>query len=151
MWRQFPPNLKKNLPQNYVEAVPTKSQKESNQKLFGGIARKILKRIRPKIMWRQFPLNNKNNPPQNYVEAVPAKSQKRIRPKRGSSHLISKRIRPKSGSPHLISKRIHLKIMWRQFPLNLKKNPPQNYGEAIPAKSQKYSTTKLSGGSACRI
>jgi hypothetical protein len=32
LWRQFPPNLKKNLPQNSVEAVPAESQKESTKK-----------------------------------------------------------------------------------------------------------------------
>jgi hypothetical protein len=29
MWRQLPPNLEKNPPQNYVEGAPTLSQKES--------------------------------------------------------------------------------------------------------------------------
>jgi hypothetical protein len=36
MWRQFPPNLKKNPPTNYVEAVPAKFPKESPSKLCGG-------------------------------------------------------------------------------------------------------------------
>ena len=70
MWRQFPPNLKKNPPQNYVVVVPAKSQKESTPKLCGGSSRRISKRIHPKIMWRQFPSNLKKNTSQNYVEAV---------------------------------------------------------------------------------
>ena len=53
---------------------------------------------------------DRKNPPQNSVEAVPAESQKESAQTfcRGSSHQISKRIRPK--------------ILWRQFPPNLKKN-----------------------------
>jgi hypothetical protein len=35
------------------------------------------------------------------------------------------------------------KIMWRQFPPNLEKNPPQNYVAAVvPAESQKESAPK---------
>ena len=45
MQRQFPPNLKKNRPQNSVEAVPAKSQKESAPKFCGGSSRHILKRM----------------------------------------------------------------------------------------------------------
>jgi hypothetical protein len=76
MLRQFLLNLKKNLPQHYVEAVPaesqkilpqnlknktvpTKSQKESNPKLHGGSSCQISKRICPKIMCRQFSPNLK--------------------------------------------------------------------------------------------
>ena len=33
MWKQFPSNLKIKPPQNYVEAVPNESQKESTPKL----------------------------------------------------------------------------------------------------------------------
>ena len=69
-------NLSVCPPQNYVEAVPAESQKESAPKLCGGSFPRVSKTIRPKIMWRQFPPNLKKNPPQNYVEAVPVKSQK---------------------------------------------------------------------------
>jgi hypothetical protein len=47
--RQFLLNLKKNLPQNYVEAVATKSWKESAPKLCGGSSHIISKRIHPKF------------------------------------------------------------------------------------------------------
>ena len=116
MWRQFPPNLKKNPPQNYVIMW---RQFPPN-----------LKKIHPKFMWRQFPQNLKKNlpqnfregrshriskriRPQNYIEAVPVKSQKESAPKLcgGSCHQILKRIRPK--------------IMWRELPHYLEKNPPQ--------------------------
>jgi hypothetical protein len=48
--------------------------------------------------------------------------------------------------PAKISKRIRSKILWRQFPPHLKKNPLQNSVEAVPAKSQKESTPKFCGG-----
>ncbi len=57
---------------------------------------------------------DRKNPPKNSVEAVPAESQKESAPKF------------LGGSSRRISKRIHPLILWRQFPPNLKKNPPQN-------------------------
>ena len=44
------------------------------------------------------------------------------------------------------SKRIRLKILWRQVPPNLKKNPPLNSVEAVPAESQIKSPPKFCGG-----
>ena len=90
-------------------------------------------RIRPKIM---------QNPPQNSVEAAPAVSQKESAPQfcGGSSRQILKIC---GVSSRRISKRIRPKILWRQFPPNLKKNPPQNSVEAVPAESQKERFTKL--------
>ncbi len=55
---------------------------------------------------------------------VPAKSQKESAPKLCGDHSCR------------ITKRIHPKIMWRQFPPNLKKNPLKKSVEAAPAKSQ---------------
>ena len=43
------------------------------------------------------------------------------------------------------SKRIRLKILWRQVPPNLKKNPPLNSVEAVPANSQKEFAQKFCG------
>jgi hypothetical protein len=126
MWRQFLPYLKKNPPQNSVEAVPAKSQNESAPKFFGGSSRRISKRIRPKILWRQFPPNLKKKPPQNSVEAVPTESQKESAPKfcGGISRRISKKGQPKKNPPGNYC---------RQFPPNLKKNTPQNTVGAVPA------------------
>jgi hypothetical protein len=59
--------LKWNLPQNYVEAVPTKNYKEA-------ALTESQKESAPKITLRQFLLNLKKNLPQNYVEAVATKS-----------------------------------------------------------------------------
>jgi hypothetical protein len=69
------------------------------------------------------------------VEAVTATSQKESPPKFCG------------GSYRHISKRIHSKILPRQFPPHLKKNPLQNSVEAVPAASQKESTPKFCGGS----
>jgi hypothetical protein len=84
IWRQFPQNLKKNPPHNYVEAVPAESQKrihvmiafveavpaESQREYVCGFP-----------MWKQFPQNLKKNLPHNYVETVPVESQKKSAPK----------------------------------------------------------------------
>ena len=68
MLRQFLLNLKKNLPQHYVEAVPAESQKDSAPKFKKlNSSHQISKRIQPKITWRQFLPNLKKNLPQNYV------------------------------------------------------------------------------------
>jgi hypothetical protein len=98
LWRKFPPHLKKNPLQNSVKEVPATSQKGSNPKFCGGIV---------------VPLNLKKNPLPNSVEAVPAKSQKESTQKFCG------------GSYRHISKKNHSKILWRQFPPHLKKNPPQ--------------------------
>ena len=150
MQRQVQQNLKKNLPPNSAEAFPTVFQKESALKFCGGSSHRISKRIRPKILWRQLLPNLKKNPPQS--------SEKESTPKfcRGSTRQISKRIQMENSveavpaesqkeftpkfcgvSSRRISKRIRIKILWRQFPPNLKKNPPPNYVESIPAESQK--------------
>ena len=68
-------------------------------------------------------VSQKESAPKFYVEAVPTESQKEF----------------------------FLKIMWRQFPPNLKKNFPPNSVESVPAESQKESTPKICGGSSCRI
>jgi hypothetical protein len=67
MWRQFPLNLKKNPPHNYVEAVPAESQKESTPKLCNYV--------------EAVPTESQKDSPQIYVEAVPAESQKESAPK----------------------------------------------------------------------
>ena len=54
---EYPPNLKKNPPKNSVEAVPAESQKESAPKFCGVSSRRITKRIRWKILWSQSPPN----------------------------------------------------------------------------------------------
>ncbi len=80
MWRQFPPNLKKNLAQNSVEAVPAESQicpkKNPPRKYVEAVPADSQEKSAPKLLWRQFPPNLKKNPPQKYVEAVPAETQK---------------------------------------------------------------------------
>ena len=70
--------------------------------------------------WHNYPLTlplkiKKKNSSQNYVNVVPTKYRKEIAPKfcGGKSCPISKRIQPK--------------IMWRQFPPYLKKNPLQKF------------------------
>ena len=79
------------------------------------------------------PAESQKNSPQNSVEAIPAESQKESNLKFcGGSYVpsrrISKEFTPKfcGGDSRRISKRIQPKILWRQFPPNLKKNPPQN-------------------------
>ena len=86
------PAESQNPPQNSVEAVLAKSQKESAPKICGGSYRQITKRIPPPILWRQFLPNHKKNPPPKSVESVPAESQKEFTPKicGGSSRQISK-------------------------------------------------------------
>ena len=133
-WRQFPPNLKKNPPHNSVEAVPTKSQKESAPQFCGVSSHQISKIIPPKILWRQFPQNLKKNLPLNSVEAVPKNHHIQIhfdknltrdlkkKPPQNSVETVpaesQKESAPKfyGGSSHQISKRIRPKILWRQFP-----------------------------------
>jgi hypothetical protein len=73
------------------------------------------------------------------VEAVPAESQKESTPKYCG------------GSSRRISKRIRKKILWSQFPPNLKKNPQKNSVEPVPAESQKESAPKFCGVSSRRI
>ena len=71
LWRYCSPaksqKVKTNPLQNSVEAVPTKSKKESTQNSVEvHSSGRISKRIRPQILCRQFPPNLKKHPPQNY-------------------------------------------------------------------------------------
>ncbi len=178
MWRQFPPNLKKESMWWLLlwrQFPPNLKENTCADFLCGSSSHRISKRICPIIMWRQFllnlkknlpqnyvimlrqfPPNLKKNPPQNYVEAVPTKSQK------------ESALKLCWGRSRRISKRIHPKIMLRQFLLNLKKESaptlcggsscriskrfcPKIKNKTVPTKSQKESNPKLHGGSSCQI
>ena len=139
LWRQFPPNLKKNQFTNSVMRwMP----------LFHGRQASLTHCVFVDIK----PLPSK----------IAMLSQAKLAKVGEGSWIFFRKLAKKllwivtgpvgrGGSSRWISKRIGPKILWRKYPPHLKKNPLQNSVEEVSATSQKESTPKFCGGSSRQI